>query len=242
MAFAFGGLVAETLDVAGLALLGDRAGWQATISLDGVTFEQAPAVALEWGGGLGTLMVAAVVAVLIYSGRGPYRTARLAMLWTLIHLTARGFAQVAAVPITDGTAAARAFEGLGWGDFGTTLAAITAVVALIGLGTLAGAEFAQFSRADFEKGGEVRQFVAWIAGSGVIGGFPLLVGLLWPLADSSALVGGLAAAFVAVMAVIMASWYVNVLTKGTPRRVVSFGLIVITAALAFGIRLFAYQG
>ncbi len=241
-AFAFGGLVAEAVDVGGLALLGNQAGWEPAVEFDAVSFAAAPETALEWGGGLGALIVAAVLLVLVYAGRGPYRSARLAVLWTLLHLLARGFIQVAVVPFDDATPAAKALEALGWGEFGVTLAAITSVVALIGLGTLAGAEFAQFARHDFEEGNAVRSYVAWLTVPGAVLGLPLTVLLLWPLQDNSVLLDGLATALVAVMGIAMAGWYVNVLTKGVPRRVVNFGLIVLTVALAFAIRIYAYQG
>lgn len=240
-AFALGGLVAEAVDLAGLTFLGSQSGWSPTVSFDSVSFGAAPATGLEWGGGLGALMATTIVLVLVYSGRGPYRTSRLAVLWTLIHLAARGFLQLAAVPLTTDTPAERALAALGWGEFGITLAAIASIVALIGLGTLAGAEFAQFARTDFESGSEVRRYVAWLAGAGTLGGFPLVVGLLWPLQDTSVVLDGLGAAFVAVMGIVFARWYVNVLTKGTPRRMISFGLVVVTAAVAFAIRLYAYQ-
>lgn len=242
VAFAFGGLLAEAVDVGGLALLGRQAGWQPTVEFDEVVFEAAPATALEWGGGLGALMLVAILLVLVYAGRGPYRSARLAVLWSLIHLAGRGFIQVAVVPLAGESAASKAFEALGWGEFGTTLAAFAAAVALIGLGTLAGAEFAQFARKEFTSALEARAFVASIAVPGVILGGPLVALLLWPLQDLSVVLDGLASALVAVMSVAMAGWYVNVLPKGVPRRVANFGLIVLTAALALGIRLFAYQG
>jgi len=239
--FAFGGLLAEVVDVGGLAWLGEQAGWGARVEFDGVTFSAAPATALEWGGGLGALMVASILLVLIYAGRGPYRTARLAVLWSMLHLLARGFVQVAAVPLDDQSAAAKALDAVGWGDFGVTLAAITAVVALVGMGTLAGAEFAQFSRTEFAGPGEARAFVAWMTAPGVLLGLPLAILFLWPLQDTSVILDGMATAFVAVMSIAMAGWYVNVVPKGVPRRVVNFGLIVMTVALAFGIRIYAYQ-
>lgn len=241
-AFAFGGVIAEIVDVAGLALLGQQAGWQPSVAFDEVSFASAASSGLEWGGGLGALMAVTVVLVLIYAGRGPYRTARLAVLWTLLHMASRAFVQVAVVPFDDGSAAAKALDAIGWGEFGVTLAAITSVVALIGLGTLAGAEFAQFARRDFESAGEVRGFVAWLVGAGVVGGFPLVALFLSPLQDNSVVLDGLATAFVGVMGIAMAGWYVNVLSKGVPRRVVNFGLIVATAAVAFGARLYAYGG
>lgn len=242
VAFTFGGLLAEAVDVGGLAFLGQQAGWRPSVEFDSVSFSAAPQTALEWGGGLGALMAVSIVLVLIYAGRGPYRSARLAVLWSLLHLLARGFVQVAVVPFEEQSAAAKALEALGWGEFGTTLAAITAVVALIGLGTLAGAEFAQFARKDFDEGREVRGFVAWLAAPGVLLGVPLVVLLLWPLQDLSVILDGLATAFIAVMSIAMAGWYVNVIPKGLPRRVVNFGLVILTAGLAFGIRLYAYQG
>ena len=241
-AFALGGLVAEAVDIAGLGLLGRQAGWNPTFEFDAVTFSSAPPTALEWGGGLGALMAVAILLAMIYMGRGPYRTARLAVLWTLLHFLGRGFIQIAVVPFDDSGAAAKALEAVGWGEFGVTVAAITSVVALIGLGTLAGAEFAQFARHDFVEGKAVRAHVAWLVVPGVAFGFPLTVLLLWPLQDNSAILDGLATAFVGLMGIAMAHWYVNVLTKGVPRRVVNFGLIVMTAAVAFGVRLFAYQG
>lgn len=233
--------MAEVVDVGGLAWLGAQAGWGASVEFDSVSFEAAPQTALEWGGGLGAIMVVSILCALIYAGRGPYRTARLAVLWTMLHLLARGFIQVAVVPFDEASAAGKALEALGWGDFGVTLAAITAVVALIGLGTLAGAEFAQFSRKEFEAPREVRAFVATLTAPGVLLGLPLVGLFLWPLQDTSVVLDGLATAFVGVMSIAMAGWYVNVFPKGVPRRVVNFGLIVLTAALAFGIRIYAYQ-
>ncbi len=201
--FSVGFLVARMIYLLGLFWIGYLEANDPVLTATGVVFRQA-GLPIGYAGGIIFALGAAIVLTFIYFSPGPYGTARMAVLWTGVHLYREGLQGLAAAPFTTGGEIDHLYQAFVTPIAVQVLLSLAVTAGLLAVAVWTGAELVRFNP-DPHLTAERRQRLIYLA---LVAGMPWVVGAIIVVATLSTNPGlgiGLIVAGAAILGALAAS-------------------------------------